>query len=60
MIEFVLVALAVIGFVVWSGKEQRRKEEAADSTFRITMLALEEKAKREGTFKISYFDKEKK
>lgn len=55
-----LVGLVVAVFIVLSVHRQRKKESDADRNFRMTMLALEEKAKREGTFKVSYFDKEQK
>ena len=56
-ISFAIAALLVGGawYIVW--RKYKREEEARDATFRATMLALEEKAKREGTFKVSYFDK---
>lgn len=39
-------------------KKQKEKERAAEARFRAVILALEEKAKREGTFRKSYFDGE--
>lgn len=53
MLGFIVVAVAA-----WMVRHQKRKEKAADDSFRAIMLALEEKAKREGTFKVSFFDKE--
>lgn len=52
-----LLGLLILGF---GYKKQKEKERAAEVRFRATMLALEEKAKREGTFKKSYFDGEEK
>lgn len=54
IIAILLVSLYIIYMVI----EQRQKEKHADVVFKATMLALENKAKREGTFKVSYFDKE--
>lgn len=42
----------------WMIRHQKRKQKAADDSFRAVILGLEEKAKREGTFKASYFDGE--
>lgn len=60
MIATGLLILAVFGFIALAVRGQRKKESDAEQNFRMTMLTLEEKAKREGTFKVSYFDKEQK
>lgn len=55
-----LVLLFLVGFggyLYYTYQQHKKDEEHREQTFRITMLALEEKAKREGTFKVSYFDK---
>lgn len=48
------IGIAIYLFI----KAENKKEASRDATFRATMLALEEKAKREGTYVVSYFDSE--
>ncbi|NJO48283.1 MAG: hypothetical protein HC840_01045 [Leptolyngbyaceae cyanobacterium RM2_2_4] len=56
-----LIVLAVGLVAMYFAKQKAAKDEAArEATFRATMLALEEKAKRDGTFVMSYFDKSEK
>lgn len=51
--------LLVLGVVIRMAIRKQRSDDAArEAQFRSTMLALEEKAKKEGTFVISYFDGE--
>jgi hypothetical protein len=52
-----LVTFVICGgawYYVW--RKNKADEAARDAQFRATMLALEEKAKREGTYVGSYFD----
>lgn len=56
MIEL-FITLLVAGIVITVAvRKSKREDMARDAQFRATMLALEEKAKREGTFNVSYFD----
>lgn len=49
--------LLVLGLVVrFAIRKQKREEEAREAQFRAIMLSLEEKAKKEGTFVVSYFN----
>jgi len=57
MVEVVLFLLIFGGYLYYKYKEHKRNEEHREMMFRIQMLALEEKSKREGAFKVSYFDK---
>ena len=52
----VLIFLGTACLII--ARNDRRAKEAADAQFNSVMLALEEKAKREGTFRVSYFDKQ--
>lgn len=60
--EFLILLAVGIVAIYWSKKKAKAEDEdeARERTFRATMLALEEKAKAEGTFVVSYFDGEKK
>lgn len=55
MLGITFIVVGLIGLQVV--KEQRRKQRDRDRTFNAVMLGLEERAKREGTFHGSYFDK---
>ncbi len=60
MLELLGVVL-ISGIVVFfMNKVQKQKEADAEAVFRATMLSLEDKAKREGTFVRSYFDESDK
>ncbi len=51
--------LLILGFVVRAAiRKQKRDDAVREAAFREIMLSLEEKAKREGTFVISFFDSE--
>jgi hypothetical protein len=51
--------LGITGIIITLAvRKSRRDDEARDAAFRATMLSLEEKAKKEGTFVVSYFDGE--
>lgn len=58
--EFLILLAVGLVAIYFSRKKAKADDEAREATFRATMLSLEEKAKREGTFVISYFDSEKK
>lgn len=60
MMEFLALLLVGLGIGLFLRNKARKDAEARDAVFRATMLSLEEKAKREGTFVMSYFDSEKK
>lgn len=49
-----VAVMAYAWYRVW--KKHSDDEKARDAVFEATMRSLEEKAKREGTFVISYFD----
>lgn len=56
--EYAIIFLAVVGYVIYAANKKAKADQAArDVVFEATMRSLEEKAKREGTFVISYFDK---
>lgn len=56
MLGITLIVVGLIGLQVV--KEQRRRQRDRDRTFNAVMLGLEERAKREGTFRGSYFDRQ--
>jgi len=57
----ILAYLLAVGVVAYlAHKRAKADAEARERAFESTMRSLEEKAKREGTFVISYFDKEGK
>lgn len=58
--EIAIMLLAVLAYGYYMYKKTKQDQEARDKTFELTMRALEDKAKREGTFIISYFDKVEK
>ncbi len=60
MIEVILTILLSFGIYYMMHKRFEKEEAARNAEFEATMRALEEKAKKDGTFKVSYFDKEKK
>ena len=60
MTELVLAVLAGVGIFYFMNRKFEREQAVREAQFEATMRALEEKAKREGTFKVSYFDKESK
>ncbi|NCX94671.1 MAG: hypothetical protein EBX40_08345 [Gammaproteobacteria bacterium] len=60
MTELVLVLLASAALIYYMHRKFEREQAVRDAQFEATMRALEEKAKRDGTFKVSYFDGEKK
>lgn len=54
---YMATTLLVLGIVIGLAvRKQRRDDAAREAQFRATMLALEEKAKKEGTFVVSYFN----
>lgn len=56
--EYLIIFVLVVGYVLYTVKKNRDNDQAArDIAFEATMRSLEEKAKREGTFVVSYFDK---
>lgn len=53
-----LVFLAILVAAIYLARKKAKEDEAArEAAFEAVMRSLEEKAKREGTFVISYFDK---
>lgn len=50
-----LIAVGVIAYL--AHKRAKADAETRERAFEATMRSLEEKAKRAGTFKVSYFDK---
>lgn len=55
MIESLVVIVLVGGFLYFKYRLEKERQRQADFHFKAIMYALEEKAKREGTFKQSYF-----
>lgn len=53
----ILVLSIVVGIVIYFNRKEQQKQESRDAYFRRVMHELDEKAKREGTFKRGYFDK---
>lgn len=51
-----IMALGLILFVLAIVGERAEKARSSQETFESTMRALEEKAKKDGTFRVSYFD----
>jgi len=60
MIEIVSTVLTVLSILFFLNKRMEARQAARDAQFEAIMRSLEEKAKREGTFKVSYFTKEDK
>ena len=60
MTELVLAVLSGIGIFYLMHRKFKREQTVREAQFETTMRALEEKAKREGTFKVSNLDKEEK
>lgn len=55
------VFFVILAIVIPLARQKAKKEHAErEAAFEIVMRSLEEKAKREGTFVISYFDKPEK
>jgi hypothetical protein len=50
----VLIAIMIASLLY---KKQQIEQNKRDAIFNQIMLALEEKAKKDGTFQVSYFDK---
>jgi hypothetical protein len=57
MTELVLAVLASFGIFYFMHRKFEKEQAVREKQFEATMRALEDKAKREGTFKVSYFDK---
>lgn len=56
----IIAILAAVGFVVYMNRKAKAEQAVRDAAFEATMRALEQKAKDEGTFVMSYFDKSAK
>lgn len=52
----IIAAIILVGTIYFARRKAKQDEEAREAQFRAVMLGLEEKAKREGTFVVSYFD----
>lgn len=53
----IFITMTVLGLVLRAAIRKQKSDDAArEAQFRATMLSLEEKAKKEGTFVVSYFD----
>lgn len=60
MTELVLAVLAGVGIFYFMHRKFEKEQAVREAQFEATMRFLEEKAKREGVFKVSYFDKKTK
>lgn len=58
--EIVAFIAAILVVFYIARKRAKADSEARQAAFEATMRSLEEKAKREGTFVMSYFDKPEK
>ena len=55
MIDVIIIGLLGSLIFICLYKQQQEQRRTAEAKFKATMLALEEKAKQEGTFVQSYF-----
>lgn len=59
--EYLIMTVVVtVGVVYFMRKKAKEDQAVRDRAFEATMRALEDKAKAEGTFVVSYFDKSSK